>query len=38
VYAVDEILQKVHNLSALEKLLLYLKLPTGKEHPDPLKQ
>ncbi|XP_014258912.1 probable serine/threonine-protein kinase DDB_G0286465 [Cimex lectularius] len=35
---VELILEQISKLSPLEKLLLYLKLPTGKEYPDPLKQ
>lgn len=35
---IESILEQVKTLSPVEKMLLYLKLPTGKEIPDPLKQ
>uniref|UniRef100_A0A146KYP4 DNA-binding protein RFX5 n=1 Tax=Lygus hesperus TaxID=30085 RepID=A0A146KYP4_LYGHE len=38
VATVDDILDAVDQLAPLEKLLLYLKLPTGKTVQDPLKQ
>lgn len=34
---IDSILEQINKLSPVEKLLLYLKLPTGKDLQDPLK-
>ncbi|KAK9504272.1 hypothetical protein O3M35_010645 [Rhynocoris fuscipes] len=37
-HSVEIILEQVKKLSTVQKLLLYLKLPSGKEVPSPLKQ